>query len=399
MKITNVKLRQIQGTMKGAPFREERPAAPRDIYPVFRRVSPPLRKPSEIADAGETRQLKQTFLQIETDEGVSGVAGPLSGEATALFIDKQIKPLLTGQDPLLTEYLWDVMYRTAVNGRMGENMMAISFVDVALWDIKGKYLKQPAVRLLGGPVQDRLPVYASAVGWQLAPESVRERTAKLKKEGFCGVKWFLRKGPADGPQGEKDNIAVVAAAREAGGPDFKVMVDAWAYWDIPYTLRMADAFKEYDVYFIEEPLQFALWDSYADLTARSPIQIAGGEHEFTRWTFKTLMDKKAFNFYQPEPMFAGGISEMVKIGTLAASYGAKVIYHVYYPVASAHVSFLQNFLTTPMAEVLYNSEGEYQFFLKRPLKPVNGSFYPPEEPGIGMDIDESKIESEKLLSF
>ncbi len=399
MKITNVKLRQLQGTMTNAPIREERPAAPRDIYPVFRKISPPGRKPSDKLTTGETRKVTQTFLQIDTDEGVIGFAGPVYNDATAFFIDKQLKPLLIGQDPILTEYLWDIMYRTAVNGRMGENMMAISFVDVALWDIKGKFLKQPVVRLLGGPVQERLPVYAGAAGFSLEPERVKERVAKLKGEGFCGTKWFIRKGPVDGAQGERDNIAVIAAAREASGPDMKVMIDAWAYWDIPYTLKMADALKEFDVTWIEEPLHYALHDSYAELTRLSPIPIAGGEHEFTRWTFKTLMDKKAFNIYQPEPMFAGGISEMVKIGTLATSYGVKLVYHVYYPVASAHVSFLLNFLTTPMAEMLYNGEGEYQYFLKTPLKPVNGFFYPPEAPGIGMDIDEQKIESERELSF
>jgi len=385
--------------MKGAPFREERPAAPRDIYPAFRRVNPPARKPSDNPEIGETRKLAQTFLQIDTDEGVSGIAGPLSGEATAIYIEKQIKPLLIGQDPFLTEYLWDVMYRTAVNGRMGENMIAISYVDVALWDIKGKFLKQPVVRLLGGPVQERLPVYASAVGFSLAPDKVKERVAKLKGEGFCGTKWFLRKGPVDGIQGERENIAVIAAAREASGPDVKIMVDAWAYWDIPYTLKMADALKEFDVTWIEEPLHYALRDSYAELTRLSPIPIAGGEHEFTRWSFKDLMDIRAMDIYQPEPMWAGGISEMVKIGALATSYGVKLMYHVYYPVASAHVSFALNPLTTPMGEYLYNAADEYQYFLKKPLKPVNGFFYPPEAPGIGMDIDEQKIESERELSF
>jgi L-rhamnonate dehydratase len=396
VKITNIRLRQLQGTMTGAPFREERPASPRDIYPAFRHLSPMGRKPGDTS-AGETRKVTQVFLLIETDEGVTGVAGPLYGEATAVYIERQLKPLVIGQDPMMTEYLWDIMYRTAVNGRMGENMIAISYIDVALWDIKGKYLKQPVVRLLGGPVQERLPVYVSTVGNSLALNRVKELTAKFKAEGFCGTKWFLRNGPPDGLKGERENIEIIATAREVSGPEIKIMVDAWAYWDIPYTLRMAEAMKEYDVTWIEEPLPFALRDGYAELNRRSPIPIAGGEHEFTRWNFKELMDMKAMSYFQPEPMFAGGISEMFKIGALAATYGAQLVYHVYYPVVSAHVSLTQNSLTVPMGEYLYNGAQENQFFLKNPQRPLNGFYYPSNLPGIGMDIDESKIEAQKDL--
>ena len=130
----------------------------------------------------------------------------------------------------------------------------------------------------------------------------------------------------------------------------------------------------YNPAWIEEPLQYALHDSYTNLSSICPIPITGGEHEFTRWSFKDLMDMETFNIYQPEPVWAGGISEMIKICALATSYGVTLIPHVYLPAATAQVAFTQNSLTTPMFEYHYILGEIYQFFLKQPLKPVKGVF-------------------------
>jgi len=379
---------------------EERPARPLDIYPVFREVSAQdmMSRRTPLISEGRYR-LTQTFLQIDTDENVSGIVGPVFGEATAFYIAVQLKPLLIGQDPLATEYLWDVMYRNAVNGRMGDNMIAISHVDVALWDIKGKWLNQSVHRLLGGPVQDRIPAYAATAGFSLEPEKVEERVRMLKEEGFCGTKWFFRRGISDGPQGEKENIALMKALRGASGPDMKVMIDAWANWGVPYTLRIADSLAEYNPAWIEEPVLYNLHESYVKLRSTCPIAIAGGEHEYTRWSFKTLMDMQALDFYQPEPLAVGGISEMVKICTMATLYDVQLLPHVYYPAVSAHIAFTQNAMTTGMLEYHYIHSESYQHFLKKPVKPVNGYFYPPEVPGVGLDVDQSKIESEREINF
>jgi len=401
LKITNVRLRQLQGTLKyPGGMREERPARPLDIYPVFRKISAQdiLGRGSPAVGEG-LYHLTHTFLQIDTDEGVSGIVGPVIGDATAFYIAVQLKPLLIGQDPLATEYLWDVMYRNAVNGRMGENMIAISYIDVALWDIKGKWLNQPVCRLLGGPVQDKIPAYAATAGFSLEPEKAKERVRMLKEAGFCGTKWFFRRGISDGPQGEKENVALMRALREASGTDMKVMIDAWTNWGVPYTLRMADLLKEYDPAWIEEPVHYALHESYAKLRSTCPIAIAGGEHEYTRWGVKALMDLQALDIYQPEPLAVGGISEMIKICALATSYDVQLLPHVYYPAVSAHIAFTQNIMTTEMLEYHYILAENYQFFLKKPLKPIKGYFYPPETPGVGLDVDESRIESECEISF
>ena len=397
MKITDVKLRQLQGTMKHpGELWEERGARPLDIYPVFRKMSVKETTSRRFPAIGEgLYRLTQTFLQIDTDEGVSGIVGPVTGDATAYYIAVQLKPLLIGQNPLATEYLWDVMYRNAPNGRMGDNMIAISHIDYALWDIKGKWVNQPVYELLGGPVQDKIPAYASTAGFSLEPDKAKERVKMIREEGFCGTKWFFRRGVSDGAEGEKENVALMKALREASGPDMKIMIDAWANWGVPYTIRMANLLEEYNPAWIEEPVHYALHESYVKLRRTCPIAIAGGEHEYTRWGAKALMDMEALDIYQLEPVWAGGISELMKICALATSYDVTLVPHVYLPAASAQIAFTQNSMTTPMLEYHYILGEIYQFFLKKPLKPAQGYFYPPQEPGVGLDVDEEKIESEK----
>ena len=253
MKITDLKLRQLQGTMEyQGTLWEERGGRPLDIYPAFRALNAKDTMRKQFPSVGENRyQVTQTFLTIETDEGVTGVVGPLTGDATAFYLGTQLKSLLIGQNPLATEYLWDVMYRNAPNGRVGDNMIAISHVDYALWDIKGKWLNQPVHALLGGPVQDKIPAYASTAGFSLEPERAAERVRMIREEGYCGTKWFFRCGVGDGKEGERKNIALMRSLREAAGPDMQVMIDAWANWGVPYTLRMADLLKEYEPAWIE----------------------------------------------------------------------------------------------------------------------------------------------------
>ena len=401
MKITDLKLRQLTGTMAyEGELWEERGAQPVDIYPAFRRLNAEDSMRRAFPAVGDGRyRVTQTFLNIETDEGITGVVGPLTGDATAYYLGTQLRRLLIGQDPLATEYLWDVMYRRAPNGRSGDNMIAISHVDYALWDIKAKWLGQSVLQLLGGAVQDRIPAYASTAGYSLEPEKAAERAAMIRQQGFVGTKWFFRRGVGDGLDGERANVELMEALRDGAGPDVKVMIDAWANWGVDYTLRMARLLEPFEPAWIEEPVQYALRDSYAYLKNSSPIPIAGGEHDFTRWSAKEMFDLDMLDIYQFEPIWAGGLSEMMKINALVTAYDVTFVPHVYVPAASAPVAFSLNAMTTPMLEYHLILGEIYQFFLQQPLKPVQGFFYPPDGVGLGLDVDENKIESERALTF
>jgi L-alanine-DL-glutamate epimerase-like enolase superfamily enzyme len=293
------------------------------------------------------------------------------------------------------------MYRAAVHGRKGIEMMTISAVDCALWDLKGRHFGVPVWQLLGGPTRDRIPAYASALGYSLEPERVGETVRWLVGEGYTATKWFPRWGPADGRQGFARNLALARGLREAAGSDVDVMIDAWMSWDVPYALRFGDAVRELDLLWLEEPVQPDRVDAYAEITRQMPrpTRVAGGEHEYTRFGLHHLMASKAMQVFQPDTYWAGGITEMLKIAALASSYGVVLIPHGHSVPANANLSFSQPPPLVPLIEYLVKWNLIHQWFLAHPVHPVGGYITPPTEPGLGMDLDESKIESRRELSF
>ncbi|HTF53886.1 MAG TPA: enolase C-terminal domain-like protein [Pseudonocardia sp.] len=397
MKIAAVRCVEYTGTMDhpGA-FWEERLIRPVDIYPQFSGDGPEFLPPS---GSGSYRMTSR-FVHIETDNGVAGSAGPITAEQ-AYLITTKLAPLLVSQDPLATEYLWDVLYRYCVHGRKGVEMHAISALDCALWDLKGRHLGVPVFVLLGGPVRDAIPAYASTLGYSLDLDRVRERATELVAQGFTATKWFPRHGPLDGKAGMAANVALIAALREAVGPDVDIMVDAWMSWDVPYTLRMADRLAEYAPRWIEEPVLPDKPHSYAEITRRirGDIQVSGAEHEYTRWGIHQLMAAEAMHIYQPDTYWAGGISEMCKIAALASTYDVQLIPHGHSVPANTHFSFAQPATLTPLVEYLVKWNVVNQWFLKHPVHPVNGQLLPPTEPGLGTDLDPDKIERRRELTF
>ncbi|MBV7335809.1 hypothetical protein KFU94_47735 [Chloroflexi bacterium TSY] len=194
MKITALRYHQLTGALEHpGVFWEDRLGRPTDVYPEGREEGP--RELPQIGDG--FYRVNSVFLEIETDEGVTGRAGPLSA-AIAMIIDLYYKRILLGEDPLATERLWDKMYRSSVAGRKGLTITALSGVDNALWDLKGKWLKLPIYRLLGGPTRDEVPVYVSTLGYSLELERVRERAKAFVDQGYRAMKWFFKYGPYHG---------------------------------------------------------------------------------------------------------------------------------------------------------------------------------------------------------
>jgi L-alanine-DL-glutamate epimerase-like enolase superfamily enzyme len=400
MKITNVRIRQLEGTMKyPGTFWEERLRMPNDIYPNFKKRGVEMMAQDPILLRDGLYKVKGQFLQIDTDEGVSGMAGPMFFKSTAFYICTQLRPFLIGQDPMATELLWDQMYRNAIHGRKGENMAAISYIDIALWDIKGKWLGQPVYKLLGGPVQEKIPAYASCLCYSIEPEEVRRRVKDLLQQGYTGCKWFVREGPQDGPDGVRKNIELVKTIREAGGQDMKIMIDAWNSWDVSFTMKMAELLSDYNPYWFEEPVMPDMVESSARLRSMCTVPIAGGEHEYTRWGAKMLMDAGALDIYQFDTTWAGGISELVKICTLASAYDVQVIPHGVSMQATEQVCFSQNAVIVPMMEYLIAEQERFQHFLKHQVKPIDGFIIPPDVAGVGIELNEDRIESEKDIDW
>jgi L-rhamnonate dehydratase len=398
MKITELKFEKLTGSWEPPwPLFEERLVRPTDVYPEHR---------SENDEGGfnfkrlpdDKVEVNGIFLHVSTDEGITGVAGPV-GPGDAFFTQNTLAPLLVGEDPLATERVWDKMYRHLIHGRKGSPMFGVSVVDCALWDIRGKAAGLPAYRLLGGPTRKTFPAYVSTLGFSVEPEKAAERAKIFADQGYTAQKWFFRYGPASGEKGARKNIELVRAIRQAVGPDVEIMLDAWNSWDVWYAIDMANRLAEFRPRWIEEVVKPDDIPGYARVRSASPVPISGGEHEYTRWGARDYFTAGAVDVYQADTFWAGGISEMVKIFALASAFEIQAIPHGHSVPVNAHLTAAQSPGVTPYIEYLEQWNGVHQHFLKYPVKPVDGQISVSDIPGLGLELDYSKVSSRQTLEW
>jgi L-rhamnonate dehydratase len=392
MKITAVRLRRVRGTMATqGSYWEERLVRPIDIYPEYRARDD--FEGGEQIDPGHFR-ITTCFLQIETDDGVIGIAGPISDSVAAIAATK-LRPVLLGQDPVAGERLWDQMHRLLVHGRQGEAMMAISAVDCALWDLRGRWLGQPVYRLLGGPTVPSIPAYASMLGYAVLDSGqVRERAKEFQEAGYTAQKWFFRHGPMSGPEGMRKNVELVRTLRETLGEDDEIMLDCWQSMEPSYVIALAERISEYRPRWLEECCMPDRVNSYRAIKDKVNIPLSGAEHEYTRWGFQRFIDANALDILQPDIYWCGGLSEILKIAACATTHDLMTIPHGSRQV-STHFCVTQSPIHTPYQELLVKWHQLNQHFLAHPIQPVRGRVAPLELPGLGMDLDRAKIEHEE----
>ena len=392
MRITAVRLRHLRGTLPTqGRFWEERLVRPIDIYPEYRVRDDPEGLPQTAPDR---LPVEAFFVQVETDEGVTGIAGPMP-ETVAFFIGRRLRPILMGRDPVAHELLWDQMHRIMVHGRQGDAMLAISAIDCALWDLKGRWLGQPAYRLLGGPTRPSIPAYASMLGFAvLDPGRVRERALEYKEMGYTAQKWFFRHGPASGAEGMRKNVELVRTLRETLGEDDAIMLDCWQSMEPTYVIDLAARIAEYRPAWLEECCMPDRIDSYRAIKEKVSIPLSGAEHEYTRWGMRRFIDARALDIIQPDIYWAGGLSETMKIAAYATAHDLLTIPHGHSTPAGIHFSVTQSPIHTPYQEYLVKWNAIHQHFLARPVLPVGGQIHAPDLPGLGMDLDPAKIEEE-----
>jgi len=264
--------------------------------------------------------------------------------------------------------------------------------------LRGKYLNQPVHRLLGGPTRTELPAYASMLGFSLEPARVEERAKAFAAAGYTAQKWFPRWGPMDGRDGIRNNVALMENLRASAGPESDIMIDAWMSWNVPYTLDMAERLKPFDPRWLEEPVLPDKIAQYAEIRAKSVVPISGGEHEYTRYGIKQLLDARAVDVMQADTYWAGGISEMVKICHLCAAYDIPIVPHGHSVPSNVQLSAALSPVEVPYVEFLVKWNEILQHFYKNPVVPVNGIVTVPTGPGMGVEIDSAKIVSEREFS-
>lgn len=393
MKIADVVLTRVGGRWTGPTFPPgNRQARMIDIYPEFNRPVD-AHAPSD----GE-RRVHEIYVEIRTDEGISGLFGPID-KTQAFVIRESLRPFLIGRDPLATEKLLDQMLRLNRHGRSGVFMTGVSPVDCALWDLKGKAWGQPVYRLLGGPTRPAVPAYASMLGFSVEPLEAARVARAYKEKGFAAQKWFFRFGPADGAEGKQKNLDMARAVREAVGEHYTLMFDAFMGWDVAYAVEMVKALSPVNPMWVEEPVPPERVGGLRRIREAGRVPVATGEHVYTRWQVKELLVQDAVDVLQTDPDWTGGITELVKICALASAFDVPVVAHGHSLLAALHVAGAQSPAVVPFVEYLIRHQAAKQFFHKPFYEPEGGSIRLPDLPGLGVVLDESKIESREELSF
>ncbi|PYV19456.1 MAG: L-rhamnonate dehydratase [Acidobacteria bacterium] len=383
MKITEVRARVVEWRGKTVPPEPHFCTSPMDLLDL------------PIDPMASFRFHGWLVVELFSDQGLIGIGdAALAPRVTKQVIDLYLKPIILGANPFDYEILWQHMYRkTIAFGRKGIGMVAISAVDIALWDLMGKITHQPVFRLLGGKTKQRIPVYASRL-YSQKPEELAKEARRYKEEGFRAMKIRFGWGPVDGAAGMQKNLELVRTAREVLGDEIDLMADAYMGWTLDYARRMILLLEPYHLRWLEEPVIPDDIAGYAELKAMNRVPIAGGEHEFTVYGFRELLDARALDVIQFDTNRVGGITQARKVSALAEAHEVPVIPHAG-QMHNYHI--VQANLNSPMAEFFPKVDVEignelFWYIFKGEPVPRNGFIELDENtPGLGLTIDEELL--------
>ena len=320
------------------------------------------------------------WCMVTLEDGTWGLGHTSNGPVSAALIEQHLGPLLVGEDALASELTADMLFRaTKPYGSTGLASYAVSAIDLALWDARGKLLSQPVYALLGGAQRERMFCYATGndVDWYV-------------ELGFRAAKLACPYGPADGADGIKKNAELVAWAREQLGDDGELMLDCWMAFDVEYTVRLAEALRPYRLRWMEECLIPEDFDAHIALRERLPWQgLATGEHWYTHVPFQWAAAHRVADVLQPDVEWCGGIGALRKIAASADGAGLSVILH-----AGGNTVFGQHFsyatACVPWCEFFVGSDPgvplEQGWRLPGQPVPAGGWLTPSDAPGFGLEI-------------
>ncbi|HEY8599527.1 MAG TPA: mandelate racemase/muconate lactonizing enzyme family protein [Thermomicrobiales bacterium] len=325
------------------------------------------------------------FVEIATDAGLVGL-GLSEATGTRAVIEQSLTPLLLGRDPLHHERLWEEMFWAVRSyGRKGLALCALSAIDIALWDLKGKIFDVPLFRLLG-EYTATVPVYGSG-GWTHLSEAdlVREQAAFVE-QGIPRVKMKVAK---DFGKAEAEDLRRVAAVRRALGDEVTIYLDANGGYGAKQAIVMARRFEQYNIAWYEEPVHADDIAGLAEVRHASPIPVATGEHEYTKFGFKELLTQGAADIVQPDVARVGGVTEWLKIAHLAAAFNLLVAPHA---VSLVHLHLACCTPNLQVVEILgVQQEADRIWYTEIP-EPTNGMWSPfPDRPGLGLTLDSHAV--------
>lgn len=391
MKITEVRTRVVQWQGDTVPLPPHFCTNPMDL------VSPML-SPETM---GTFTFHGWLIVEIFTDQGLVGIGNAaLAPLVTKQMIDQYLAPLLIGQDPWDSEFLWQHMYRkTMAFGRKGVALVAISALDIAIWDLMGKSAKQPVFRLLGGRTKAKIPVYASRL-YSVPLDELAQEAARYKAQGYQAMKLRFGWGPIDGAEGMARNVELLRTVRETVGDEIDIMADAYMGWSLDYAKRMMRLIEPFNLRWLEEAIIPDDINGYHELRRFGTTPIAAGEHEFTSFGFRQMIEARALDYFQFDTNRVGGITAARKIQALAEAYSIPVVPHAgqmhnYHVVMASLNSPIAEYF--PMVDVEVGNELFWYIFKGEP-QAVDGYIDLDDNlPGLGLEIDEDALSRFKVI--
>lgn len=359
-----------------------------------------LRQPS-VNDAIADGSQDDLVIRVSTDEGIVGIGEVDSApEAVQALVSRRgshsnaasFHDLLVGEDPRDVERLWEKMYRGLIYiGRRGITLHAMSGIDIALWDIKGKERGIPVSELIGGRKRDRVRAYASMLMPE-TPAEVRECVLSTREQGFTAIK--LGWGPL-GRDPDYD-VQLAEAACEAAG-DADILIDAGLGYldDAKVAIRVAREFERLGIFWLEEPFEPDQYEAYAELADAVDIRVAAGEHDTTRWGFRELIERGHVDVVQPDVTRCGGITELLRIAELAEEKGVETVPHAW-KSGIVKAASLQVNAVLPEAhfQEYCIAHTPINMSLTRERLPIDadGFVAVPTDPGLGVELDDEIVE-------
>ncbi|MEZ4830348.1 MAG: mandelate racemase/muconate lactonizing enzyme family protein [Bacteroidia bacterium] len=358
------------------------------------------REKQHTSDYGLLTDFDMTLVVVTTDSGLQGfgeskAAVGSSGVCASIVtcVEKELRPLLVGEDARNISYLWEKMYNGTrdhyalsrgrvfpILGRRGLTVSAMSGIDMALWDIKGKMLGVPVTELLGGACRPSMPAYASG-GWADV-DAIGDQLKGYLAKGFDAVK--MRVGVMD--QTVARSVARVRAAREAVGPSVKIMADAHGTYSVPEAKKFCRELEDCDLYWFEEPISPDNRVGTAEVRASTTIPIAAGESEYTRFDVREMIEHRAMDVVQPDAAIIGGITEAFRVATLAQTWQIELAPHCWGSAFSFMAGISVAFASPAATIIEFSAGGNPMMFelVNEKIAAVNGRIAVPKSPGLGV---------------
>ncbi|MCY0878932.1 MAG: mandelate racemase/muconate lactonizing enzyme family protein [Firmicutes bacterium] len=347
---------------------------------------------------------KKFYVKVETDAGIVGFgeSSPMRPKILAEVLREIIRPQALGTDPFAGEWLEERIM--AQHYKLSGNLLAAAYsgFDIALWDVRGKFLKQPVYNLLGGRYRPKVALYGSSMSRHLPPqeEALKARNA-VEQGGFSAIK--IKVGPRYGtgqPVDLDQDVAKVAAVREAIGPDIKLMIDANGSYTVAEAIALYRRIRDLDIYFFEEPCPYCDLNAYAALARQLPVALNVGEQEWNLVTFRDWLSRGACHFFAADPIKCGGLTNAKRAAVLCRAFG--ITYAPHNTTRSIGFAAALHLATSsPECRSFY----EYSIEPGPPASPgislpihvAEGYAWLDNQPGLGVEADERALGSALAL--